>query len=356
MLKRKEINDKLTAWILNKVKTEYADDISLVLLYGSYVNGTAGCKSDVDCYFIPKTERGYHLAVTFILEGVGYDLFPVSWERAERIADLQESLLPLIGDVHILYCNCPEDAQRFAALQERLKRNLADDACVRKTAAGKCGEAGRLLALLNQEHKTSELWKTVGTLIMTLADAVAINRHDYYHRGLKKQFEDLRNNFPGVPRKIPEGYRNVVEADSIGEAIEYAQTLYQDVCDYLGIPCSAQKATETEAFPEGRMNAAWLAGLYEEICSTFNKIYVCCETGNHILAFLSAVCLQRELDDAKEAGCPTYDLLGGFHHKALPALSERTRSIERDLVRLIENNGGQIKQYESFQQFAAAKW
>ena len=50
MEKRKEINDKLVKWILHKVKTEYAIDVSLVLIYGSYVNGTANSKSDVDCY------------------------------------------------------------------------------------------------------------------------------------------------------------------------------------------------------------------------------------------------------------------------------------------------------------------
>ena len=63
MNKRKEINDKVVEWITNKVKTEYADDISLVLIYGSYINGTANSKSDVDCYYIPKTERGYNLGI-----------------------------------------------------------------------------------------------------------------------------------------------------------------------------------------------------------------------------------------------------------------------------------------------------
>lgn len=58
--------------ITNKVKTEYADDISLVLLYGSYINGTANSKSDVDCYYIPKIERGYNLGIGFIIDGVGY--------------------------------------------------------------------------------------------------------------------------------------------------------------------------------------------------------------------------------------------------------------------------------------------
>lgn len=41
MVNQKEVNDKIVAWILNKVKMEYADDISLVLIYGSYINGSA---------------------------------------------------------------------------------------------------------------------------------------------------------------------------------------------------------------------------------------------------------------------------------------------------------------------------
>ena len=93
--------------------------------------------------------------------------------------------------------------------------------------------------------------------------------------------------------------------------------------------------------------------LYEEISSTFNKIYVCCEAGNYILAFLSAVCLQRDLDDAKEAGCHDYDLLSGFNYKELNKLSETAREVEDDLVRMITDNGGCIRKYDSFERFEA---
>lgn len=97
MENRKVINDKLVQWIVNKVKTEYANDASLVLIFGSYVNGTANSKSDVDCYYIPKSEHGYNLAVDFIIEDVGYDIFPISWERVENIANLSENMSPLVG-------------------------------------------------------------------------------------------------------------------------------------------------------------------------------------------------------------------------------------------------------------------
>lgn len=38
MERRKEINGRLVRWIAEKAEREYAEDISLVLIYGSYVN------------------------------------------------------------------------------------------------------------------------------------------------------------------------------------------------------------------------------------------------------------------------------------------------------------------------------
>ncbi|MBP3918016.1 MAG: hypothetical protein J6I50_02450 [Clostridia bacterium] len=355
MNKRKEINDKLVQWIVHKVSTEYADDVSLVLIYGSYVNGTANSKSDVDCYFIPKSERGYELAVDFMIEGVGYDIFPISWERVERIADLFENMSPLVGDVTIIYSNSADDINRFQTMQARLKRNLSNDPYVKEIAARRCEEAGRFCSMLNQNHSVSEVRKIAGLMIMTLADAVAVYNHDYYHFGLKKQFEDLQTKFPDVPRKIADGYQNVVKAADIGDVITYAMKLFDDVCAYLNVTVPLQAVTEHKSQIANKVDASWLASLYEEISSTFNKIYVCCETGNDIVAFLSAVCLQRELDDARAAGCPSYELLNSFSYKELRQLSETTRCVERDFVQLILDHGGYIKQYDSFEQFESAK-
>lgn len=353
---RKEINDRLIEWILNKVETEYADNVSLVLIYGSYINGTAHGKSDVDCYYIPKSERGYNLAVDFIIGGVGYDIFPISWERVEKIADLLENLSPLVGDVKIIYYNSESDVKHFQTMQKRLQSNLSDDEYVKEIAVRRCEEAGKSCALLNKNNNASKIRKIAGRIIMTFADAVAVYNHEYYHFGLKKQFEDLQYKIPNVPQKIVDGYQKVIEAINIDDVKQYAIKLFEDVCEYMEVTYSMQEVCENNSrISKSKINASWLASLYEEISSTFNKIYVCCETGNYILAFLSAVCIQQDLDDAKEAGCPDYDLLSNFNYKELCSLSETTQKIERDLVQLITDNGGYIRKFDSFEQFESAK-
>ena len=181
---------------------------------------------------------------------------------------------------------------------------------------------------------------------MTLADAVAVFHHEYFHFGLKRQFEDLMK-IQKVPEEIVEGYRSVVKAASGSEAAVCARKMLADVCRHLGVAVPVQTAVE-DASPVGAIDGMQLAGLYEEISSTFNKIYVCCEAGNAVLAFLSAVCLQRELDEVGE-----YDLLEAFDHRALGRLAEAARRIEAEFVGLIKENGGSIRRYGSFEEFAA---
>ncbi len=355
MNNRKDINDRLVDWIINKVKTEYADDISMVLIYGSYLNGTSNDKSDVDCYYIPKTERGYKMTVQFIIEGVGYDIFPMSWEKIAGIAELKETMSPLVGDVKIIYVSSTDDLNRFKSLQERLKTNLSDSDYVKAIAKQRCEEASRLCAWMNISEKPSEVRKLAGNIIMILADAVAIYHHDYFHFGLKKQFENLQNNFKDIPKSIVEDYKNVIQAVNADEVKGYALHMLWDVCEYLGVKFTLPDATLPSQTSNVKTDATGLASLYEEICSTFNKIYVCCERKNYILAFLSAVCLQRDLDDARESGCPEYDLLGDFNYTKLSQLHDITKKVESDFVKFIKEKGGIIKEYESFELFKMAK-
>ena len=70
----------LTQWAIHKIETEYKEDIALLI-------GIKGHSTDGDChgecfdFFVPATEHGYNLSQTFIIDGIGHDLYPRSWER-----------------------------------------------------------------------------------------------------------------------------------------------------------------------------------------------------------------------------------------------------------------------------------
>ena len=345
---RKELNDSLVRWIRRKVETEYAEDIALVCIYGSWLNGTANHLSDVDCYFVPKTDRGFGLARTFILENVGYDIFPMSWERLEGIASLDSGMQPLVGDVMVLWQGSREDLSKLQSLQQTLRKNLQDPDCTRRAAHNRCRQAANILAGA-PENRGRLL---AGYVLTILAEALVLSKGEYFRFGTKRQYEDLCRLFPGP---VSELFAQTVQAPDDASALAAARQLLTEALKILNIPPFPAQPETPEIPPLGEPNAPALAELYQEICSTFNKIYLCCKNSNSVLAFLSAGVLQWDLDEARALGLPPIRLLDRFDHRDLEAFSRATREAENALVDFITSQGTNLTIYRSFPEFEAAQ-
>ena len=333
----KETRDRLVSWIEETVRKHYAGKVALVCLYGSHINGTANEKSDVDCYFVPKTQEGRALAQTFLLEGVGYDLFPMSWERLEAIARLEQSHQPLVGDVQVLYADSPEDLHRLGAVHQRLKDNLADETYRSRVAAERFARACSRLPGTEEDLKTARL--KAGGMLMDVAEAFAFGQGKYYHYGLKRQFYDLLA-MENLPEGLEEGYLAVLKAQTPGDIA--------DACQRLLERCPWPVTQNRQPVDWGEyLSAQALAVLYEEVSSTFNKIYVCAENANPVLAFLSAVCLQWELS--------WVDLLSAYDYDDLVPLAENARLVERQIRLQIAEGGVQLHEYQTFAEFEQAQ-
>lgn len=346
------INERIVNWIVKRAKKEYADDIAMVLAYGSFVNGTANAKSDVDCYFIPKTERGYQFSVSFILNDIGYDIFPMSWERVENISNLKDVLLPCVGDARVLFYSTNEDLEKFNRLKNKMFFNLRDSQYTKEIAKKRFTFACNLYARMKTYNQLSDIRTCAGYIIMALADAVAVYNQDYFHFGLKKQYEDLQR-FKLIPQGFIEDYLSVMKAETAAESQYYCDRILKSVSRYMEWEFIIENEAEERNNKNNKLpDYAALAALYEEISSTFNKIYVCCEEKNYVLGFLSAACLQRELKEAsQENNVPYYDIMGAFCYDNLFLLAEKTKKIEAHFVQMIMNGGGNIKRFSDFEDF-----
>ena len=110
---------KLAELFVDKIKRDYKDDVAIVHVHGSYAYDDAHDRSDLDMYFVPKTQRGKNLACTFILDGIGCDLFCVLWERLEKMASHGEKIASIVTEGKLLYYSSEEDLARFELLRER---------------------------------------------------------------------------------------------------------------------------------------------------------------------------------------------------------------------------------------------
>ncbi len=101
----------------------HKNDIAIIAYYGSYASGHASPTSDLDMFYIPDEGKARTLCTQFVLDGLPYDFWPVSWAFAEKIANAKHSFgvaAAIIADAHVLYHRSPEDLDRFNALKARI--------------------------------------------------------------------------------------------------------------------------------------------------------------------------------------------------------------------------------------------
>ncbi len=349
-------NDKVVKYVLEKINKEFKEDIELLVCYGSYVNGTENEMSDVDMYFIPRNNSGYELGETFILDGIGFDIFGMSWERVEGIADFKEHLSPLVGDVKIIYNHSKNSLENFEKLQDKLKNNLADYEFMQSCAILKIKNAVQIYNKMGQVSNIDEVRESAGYIQMAIADAIAYMNQTYFHKGLKKQYEDLVGII-NKPSKLIELY-NCIYVEEYGNNIrEYCYEIIKSTIDFFELNKFIELKKDTVVICDSEFESAneirrsidykEVALWYEELISTFNKIYVCANEGNYRFAFTTASMLQNSLKNESGLYLENVDLLSHYVFDDLQKLAVATKEIERTCVTLIEENKGQIRRVNS---------
>jgi predicted nucleotidyltransferase len=100
--------------------------VAIVTYYGSHARGNASPSSDLDILFVADDPAATTKARTFILDGLPYDFWPVSWRFLEDIAEARgerpwEVAASLVLDARVLHARSAADRDRFEAIQERAR-------------------------------------------------------------------------------------------------------------------------------------------------------------------------------------------------------------------------------------------
>ena len=322
---RRETNDALIRWVTEKAASH--GGIGLLALYGSYLNGTAGERSDIDVYYIPADDGARDFARTFILDGVGYDIYPRSWENLAAIASMENFMTPCLADVQVLYGTDAARA-RLASLQETLQANLADAAYCRKIAEKRFAEALRYA-------------DAPGYLLMALGDVIAALNGTYFRFGIKRYLAEL-----SAMEKKPADYLSLAAEIVAAPTEERCEALIASVGAYAGFSAEVPPIVHASEPPKAAADAA---SLYEEISSTFGKIYTAAEQGDAVYAFLAAANLAGEL---AWIGWPLPSLMAAWNADDLCGFAAHARAVEAALVGEIGARGGSIRRYADFSEFA----
>lgn len=341
----KNIDKDLIKWITNKIEKEYKNDVSLLL-------GRKGaCKVPGDGeevafdFFIPATDRGYGLARTFIIDDMGYDLFPMSWERVEGLAALNEGIIFCLADSEILYARNEADRERFEILRKTLYNNLKDKEYAYKKSLEKINFAMDIYKTMMFEKSLCSVRKAAGGIIEYLCEAIVIIngtyiKKDYGYAERLSQIKELKK----VPRNFIENYEKIIGGKDIDEILQVTHNIIEETRDFFN-GFKVEKVSKSYNFDE-------LAGWYEESRYTFRRIEYACENNNVEGAFSWGCYLQIELDIlTEEAGLKTMDLLGTFDDNDLSNFAKCSKEIEEYIVSEIKNHNVQLRKYSTLDEF-----
>lgn len=345
----KNIDKELIDWAVDTIEKKYKDDVALLIgQFGACKLPTDEQKMAFD-YYVPATERGYQLAETFIIEDMGYDLYPMSFERLEGIADFEEPrMIWVLEKSEVLYARNEEDRKRFEQIKEKLHINLQNKQKTFYQALKFLDVAMEVYNTMLFEENLCKIRKAAGGVSSMLAYSLAMVNGLALVDGYGNLIKEV-NKMKVKPEKFVQIYQQIIEAALPEEILEHSRELIQEVRKLLGEMKENYKLAMVDK--EG-IHYEDLAFWYQEARYTFRKIAYYAEIGDAPQCYSLGCYLQIEFDAIQEDfGLKEMDLLGEFHAKNLNAFAKRADELEQYIVQMLQENEVKLNAYESLEMF-----
>lgn len=341
----KEESVKLRNWVIEKIKSDYPEDIDLLLaVHGQNVNNDD--HGEVFDYFVPASEQGCELAETFILDGIGHDLYPRSWERLLRTADLEEGQVFTLGNAEIIYARNEEVLHRFNQIRSRLEVNLHNPKFTHIAALKQLDMAMDVYKTLLFEDKLYQIRLGSGLIQYYLNDAVA-----YVNETFLSQLDSMSQL--KFMNRLPENF--LAYEESILHSTdnnELKQLCYQLIQTFRKFILDSDYSFISEKnIPDFQNLAAW----YQELSLCWKRIYYFCQTNDYVKAYEDAVYLQSELNIiGTEFHLKEMDFLSAFDFENLSILSVRAHEFEQYILETLQQNNIRLNTYQTIEEFLEA--
>jgi hypothetical protein len=275
--------------LVNHIKSKYPDDIAIIAYYGSYAQGTASKRSDLDFFFIPATSNGYRASIQFVLNDISFDFWPISWERAKRMASFEDPFTTIIADCRLLYVRSDEDRTRFMKLRDTISDMLKPEQgpILVEKAETQLRDAYVHLYKMRCSDDSEDLtfYRTKAHSVLTkVLQSLALLNRSYFTKGWGKNMDQILQ-FRLKPSRLERLLDAVMNARLPHDIRSACEQLTADTLELVLRQKEAYSGT-----PSDRMK-----GFYEEAKGTLDKIIIACEKNDYNTAFFAAIGIQDEI-------------------------------------------------------------
>ncbi|MDF2923576.1 MAG: hypothetical protein K0R57_2490 [Paenibacillaceae bacterium] len=340
----KKKNRQLADWAVSVIKEQFKDDVCLLLEHRT-LKLEKDRNETAFSFYIPAASRANGLARTFMIDGIGYDLFPMSWERMERTADIKEYNTTCLADAEILYARSEDDRRRFISLQARLQANLQNPHYMYNRALKWFDTVTEIFQEMLFESRLYKVREHAGYICDLLSLTVAFVNQTYFKHGQTGQINELQS-MKQLPAHFISLYESIVRSQSADEQKRLCHEMIGSTKRFL----AEHDKNGTTQF--GKPDFSELAAWYHELSYTWRRVYHWCDSNDPVNAYIWCCSLQDEVGKTGAGyGISELDLLSAFDSGNLSGLRKRLEYVERTFIAAIEANGAELEAYKSIEDF-----
>lgn len=335
---------ELTDWAIDKIKKEYSDDIALLIGHSHWNIPIDGDEVSFN-FFIPATDRGYELAKTFIIDEIGYDLFPMSWERVEGLSMVNESLTTCLADGVILYAKDDEVREQFEDLRKTLMASLSDGGFCYQKCLDKLTVVMELYKNMMFETEIGKVRKACGYIMDFIGQGIATLNGTYLKSGPENLIKSVINL-----EKYPSGFEKLCDALIFADSLDDLKAASHELILAFRAFVETEKPSVEKAETKDKLHE--LTGWYEEGRYTFRRIYYYCDQNDVSNTFAWVYNFQQEFDYLEtELGLDSMDMTGVFDATDLQGFKMKVKEIEDYIRGVINEHGLKLDEYDTLEAF-----
>ena len=274
----------------------HKDEVAIIAYYGSHARGLASPTSDLDIFYIPDEGKAGSLGSQFIIDGLPYDFWPVSWKFAEDIANARSErpwavAASLIADAKVLYHRSQQELDRFNALKARVAE-LTRPESRRIMVERALDEFKNTLFQLGQMRFAADGDDVAGMrwagrkFVNSAVNCLALVNQTYFTKGWGANLSQVLAMVQ-KPDGLEDLIRAIIMPQDPGRMLEEANRLAQEVREIL------RTAQASISEPDDAQDV--FKDFYFFVFEYKNKVLAACERRDVIAAGYAAFLLQEEI-------------------------------------------------------------
>ena len=328
--------------LVEKIKKDYLNDISIVYVYGSYLDNEYHSLSDIDLFIVRKTDKGKNLGLTFILNGIGYDFWTVSWEWVERVANYDNRNPSLITEGKVIYYGSEDDLTRYNNLKE--KAHLIDKEKYLEKAIENMKAVYKTAFQINNSDSLSEIRNYVIGFVYEISEILSqVNYKNIKH--IRKHFKSELKEMKNIPDNFEENYEILFISNNLSEIKKSVNYLTVEINKII------EKYSNTnELLPFKDVFSGW----YEEMIQHYNKIYHACDICDYQNALFASVELAHGFDtNFKKIGISPNlpNMVEAYNPKNLNELKKVVIEHQKQFEQMLAKNCVEILIFNNVEEF-----